>query len=194
MTLASALDNLAVLNNCCQKSKQVQAAKQSSTDKVVEALSVVQTCMLEAVKRLSQHLLGETQIELAKILSDPANSKANLGKLFPKPPPADLSSIFHMYSTVAALVTTGLAFSLDCDKIQSTPEALASEARVFASVQSFDLDAFEQVDHRMGVNMRSYRDAYTKACEDLISEQSPFVLKLREFVADVETYRPDRCK
>ena len=189
MTLASALEKLAALHNCCQKSKQVRDAKQSSTDEVVQVLGQVQKCLAEAVERLTQHLLQETQIALAKILSDPANSKANLGKLFPKPPCADLLSIFQMYSSVAALVSSGLVFSLDRDKVQSTTEALASEARAFASVQSFDLDLLEKVEGSMAVNMRSYRDAYVKAVEDLIDEQSPFMLQLREFVAEVEQHR-----
>ena len=94
-----------------------------------------------------------------------------------------------MYSTVAALVNTGLAFSLDCAKVQCTSEALAFEARVFASVQSFDLDLLEQVEGSLAVNMRSYQDAYVKAVQDLIDEQSPFLLQLREFIAEVEKHR-----
>jgi hypothetical protein len=189
LTLASALEKLAAFHNCCQKSKLVQNAKQSLTDEVVQVVGQVQKCMDEAVERLSQHLLQQTQIELAKILSNPENGKANLAKLFPKPPCSDLSSIFQMYSTVAALVNTGLAFSLDCAKVQCTPEALAFEARVFASVQSFDLDLLEQVEGSLAVNMRSYRDAYVKAVQDLIDEQSPFLLQLREFIAEVERHR-----
>jgi hypothetical protein len=189
LTLASALEKLAAFHNCCQKSKLVLNSKQSLNDEVVQILGQVQKCMDEAVERLSHHLFQETQIELAKILSNPANGKANLGKLFPKPPSSDLASIFQMYSTVTALVNTGLAFSLDCEKVQCTPEALASEARVFASVQSFDLDLLEQVDDSLAVNMRSYRDAYVKAVQDLIDEQSPFLLQLREFIAEVEKHR-----